>query len=461
MRAALERLDKNQVSLQIEVEAEQVDEALQKAYQKVVKRVNIPGFRKGRVPRPILEARLGKEVLYEEALDILLPKAYQEAVQEQEVEPIDQPKVDVIQMEQGQPLIFKATVEVLPEVKLGNYKGIEAVKPEVKVGEEEVEAQLKLLQQRHARLVDAGEGPVDDGDIAVINLEATVDGKPEPRLGGRGQAVEVGSGKFIPGFEAHLLGMKLGEEKEFTLHLPSLYQYPDLEGKEALFKTKVVGIKRKELSPIDDEFARDVSECANLQELKDQLRNKLEEVGHLNARRIFTERVVQKAVEQAGVELPDTLVKRQMEQDTQDFIQRLAYQRLNLEDYLRITNKDFDTVQKDIEAGARETVKRSLVLGAIAKAEGIKVTPEEVDAEINDMAAQYNMDTGKLRKILEDRGQLSSIEQSILMQKVQDFLRENAVELPDEPVTGEAGEVTGAGETTGVPEGTEQNSQGE
>ncbi|HHW41178.1 MAG TPA: trigger factor [Syntrophomonadaceae bacterium] len=461
MRAALERLDKNQVTLQIEVEADQVEDALQKAYQKVVKRVNIPGFRRGKVPRPILEARLGKEVLYEEALDILLPQAYREAVQQQEVEPIDQPKIDVIQMEKGRPLIFKATVEVLPEVKLGNYKGIEAVKPEVKVGDDEVEAHLKLLQQRHARLVDAGDGTVDDGDIAVINLEATVDGKPEPRLGGQERSVEVGSGKFIPGFEAHLLGMKLGEEKEFTLHLPSLYQYPDLEGKEACFKVKVVGIKRKELSPIDDEFARDVSECSNLQELKEQLRNKLEEVGRLNARRIFTERVVQKVVEQAEVELPEILVKRQMEQDTQDFIRRLAYQRLNLEDYLRITNKDFDTVQKDLEAGARDAVKRSLVLGAIAKAEGIKVTPEEVEAEINDMAAQYNMETDKLRKSLEERGQLASIEEGILMQKVQEFLRENAVELPDEPVTGEAGEETGAGEMAGVPGGTEEVSPGE
>lgn len=445
MRATLERLEKNQVALEIEVDAEQVDEALQKAYQRLVKRVTVPGFRKGKVPRPILEARLGKEVFYEEALDILLPKAYEEALKEKEIEPIDKPKIDIIQMEKGKPLIFKAMVEVLPEVKLGRYKGVKAVKPEVKVGEEEVEAQLKLLQQRHAKLVDVSEGLVDDGDIAVVDIEASVEGKPEPRLSAKERFVEVGAGRFIPGFDAHLLGMKLGEEKEFALHLPALFHYHDLEGKEAQFKVKVVGIKRKELSPIDDEFARDVSECSSLQELKEQLRNKLEEIGKINAKRIFTERVVKIVVDEAEVELPETLVRRQVEQDIQDFVQGLAFQNMVLEDYLRAVNKDFEAFKKELEDKARETLKRTLVLDAIAKAEGIKVTPEELEAEINDMAAQYNMETDKLRRLLEERGQLAMIEKRMLREKVEEFLRENAVELSEEEAAQEAAEGTGAG----------------
>ncbi|MGB9791732.1 MAG: trigger factor [Thermacetogeniaceae bacterium] len=452
MRAALERLEKNQVALEIEVEAEQVDEALQKAYQRLVKRVTVPGFRKGKVPRPILEARLGKEVFYEEALEILLPKAYEEALKEKEIEPIDKPKIDIIQMERGKPLIFKATVEVLPEVKLGNYKGVKAVKPEVKVGEEEVEAQLKLLQQRHARLVDVSKGLVDDGDIAIIDIEAFVDGKPEPRLAAKERSVEVGAGRFIPGFDAHLLGMEVGEEKEFTLHLPSIFHYSDLEGKEAQFKVKVVGIKRKELSPIDDEFARDVSECSSLEELKQQLRNKLEEVGKINANRIFTERVVKIVVDEAEVELPETLVRRQVEQDIQDFVQGLAFQNLVLDDYLRAVNKDFETFKKELEAKARETLKRTLVLDAIAKAEGIRVTPEELEAEINDMAAQYNMETDKLRKLLEERGQLTMIERRMLREKVEEFLRENAVELSEEAAAEESGEEASVGVEEGVSE---------
>lgn len=431
MRATLERIEKNQVSLHVEVEADQVEEALEKAYRKVVRKVSIPGFRKGRVPRPILEARLGKQVLYEEALEMLLPQAYQEAVRETAIDPIDQPKIDVVQLEAGQPLIFKATVEVMPEVKLGPYKGVAAVMPEVKVGDEEVELHLKMLQQRHARLVDAGEGPVDDGDIAVIDYDATVSGRPEPRLSGREQAVEVGSGKFIPGFEAHLLGAKAGEEKEFTLSLPSLFNISDLAGKDARFKVKIAAVKRKELSPLDDEFARDVSECSTLAELKAQIRNKLEEVGRLNARRIFTQRVVEKVVAQAEVDVPEVLVKREAEREQARFLQRLALQRMDLDQYLRLINKDFAAWQADFEKRAREAVKERLVLGAIAKAEGLKVTPEELEEEIKTLAAQYGLDHEELRKNLEEKDQLGSVEEGVLLEKVQRFLADHALVLPD------------------------------
>lgn len=433
MRAALESIEKNQASIHVEVEEERVAEALDKAYHIVVKKVVIPGFRKGRVPRPVLEARLGKEVLYQEALEILLKDAYKEAVEETAIEPINTPEIDVIQMEEGKPLIFDMKVEVLPEVDLGDYKGVTAVIPEVKVGDYEVETHLKMLQERNARLVDAGDKAINDGDVAVIDLEASVDGNEEPRLSGQDQVVEVGAARFIPGFEGQLIDMKAGDEKEFSLNLPSVFQLKDLEGKEAQFKVKVVAVKSKEFPVLDDEFARDVSECTTLEELKEELRTKLEETGHRHAKRILKERVVAKVVENAEVEVPETLLKRQLEIETNQFVRRLAMQRLNLDDYLQMAKKDSDELRQEMEARAQEIVKTKLVMGAVAKAEGIKVTPEELAEEIDDLAAQYNLETEKLQADLEATNKVAVIEEGLLFEKVQDFLAANAEVLTEEP----------------------------
>lgn len=438
MRATLESIEKNQAKIHVEVEEEVVAKALDQAYRKVVKRAVIPGFRKGKTPRPILEARLGKEVLYEEALEILLSDAYKKAIEETAIEPINQPEIDVVQLEEGKPFIFEAKVEVLPEVKLGEYKGVSAVIPEVKVDDEEVDAHLKLLQQRHAKLVDASDKEVNDGDIAVVDLEIKVDGKVEERLSGSERYVEVGTARFIPGLDAHLLGMKVNEEKTFTMDLPSVFQYKDIEGKEAEFKVKVVAVKKKELPELDDEFAKDVSEHATLEELKEGLRKKIEETGHINAKRIFKERVVTKVVDQAEVEIPETLLKQQLEVETNRFVQRLAMQRLTLDDYLKMANKDSDGLRQDLEARAQLAVKTRLVLDAIAKAEGIKVTTEELNQEIEDLAAQYDLEAEKVRADLEARGQLSALEEELLLEKVQNFLADNAVALTEEPVQEEA-----------------------
>jgi trigger factor len=438
MRTTLESIEKNQAKIHVEVEEETVAKALDQAYRKVVKRAVIPGFRKGRTPRPILEARLGKEVLYEEALEILLADAYKKAVQETAIEPIDQPDIDVVQLEEGKPFIFDAKVEVLPEVKLGEYKGISAVIPEVKVEDDEVESHLKLMQQRHAKLVDAGDKEVDDGDVAVIDLDVTVDGEVEERLSGAEKYVEVGAAKFIPGLDAHLLGMNVNEEKNFTMNLPSVYQHNDLEGKEAEFKVKVTAVKKKEFPELDDEFAKDVSEFATLEEFKEDVRKRIEETGHINAKRIFKERVITKVVDEAEVEIPDTLLKQQLEEETNRFVQRLAMQRLTLDDYLKMSNKDSDGLREDLEARARIAVKTRLVLDAIAKAEEIKVTPEELNQEIDDLAAQYNLEAEKIRADLEARGQLGVLEEGLLFDKVQDFLADNAVALTEEPAQDEA-----------------------
>jgi trigger factor len=325
MQVTLESIEKNQASIHVEVEEEKVAAALDQAYRKVVKRVVIPGFRKGKTPRSILEARLGKEVLYEEAVEILLAEAYEEAVRETAIEPIQQPEIDIVQMEEGKPFIFDVKVEVLPEVELGESKGVSAVVPEVKVGDDEVENQLKLLQQRHGRLVDAGDKAIDDGDVAVIELETKIDGDIEPRLTKSEQPIEVGAAKFIPGLDAHLLGMNVSEEKEFTMNLPSVYQYEDLEGKEAEFKVKVTAVKVKEYPELDDEFAKDVSEYSTLDEFKEFMRTKMEETGHINAKRIFKERVVSKVVDGVEVDIPESLLNQQLRQETLTKITKAGY----------------------------------------------------------------------------------------------------------------------------------------
>ena len=456
MQASLERLENNQVALQVEVAAEQVDEALGKAYYQVVKRVNIPGFRKGHVPRPILEARLGKEALYEDALDILLPQAYQDAVKEHAIEPIGKPETDVVQFEKGKPLIFKIKVEVLPEVKLGDYKGIEAEMPEVKVGDDEVENHLNMLQHRHARLIDAGDEPADDGNIVVIDYEATVGGKPEPRLSGKERSIEVGAHKFIPGFDARLLGAKAGQELEFTLQLPSTFQIAELEGKEAQFKVQVTGVKHKELSVVDDEFAKDVSDCTTLDEFKAQIRKNLEEVGIYNAKRIFTERVVTKVVEMAEVEPPESLVKEQLNEEYNEFARTLSSQKMDMNTYLHLVKKEPEALKQDLQNKAREIVKGRLVFSAIAKAEEMQVAPEELDQEIEDLAAQYGTENAKLRKALEDKGQMGSLEKSLLLDKVQKFLSDNAKPIPPAEEKSETlQQETEAGQSTAQEPGTE------
>lgn len=440
MQATLESIEKNQASVHVEVEEEKVAKALEQSYRKVVKSVTIPGFRKGKAPRSILEARLGKEVLYEEAVEILLAEAYQEAIRETAIEPIQQPEIDIVQIEEGKPFIFDVKVEVLPEVELGEYKGVSAVIPEVKVGDDEIEQQLELLQQQHARLVDAGDKAVDDGNVAAIELETKIDGEIEARLTNTEQLIEVGAAKFIPGLDAHLLGMNVAEEKEFTMNLPSVFQYKDLEGKEAEFKVKVTAVKVKEYPELDDEFAKDVSECSTLDEFKEFMRQRIEETGNINAKRIFKERVVDKVVEGVQLDVPESLVRQQLEQETNSFVQRLARQQLSVDDYLKMSNSDNEGLRKYLEESALINVKTRLVLNAVAKAEGIKVTPEELEQEIDDLSAQYNIEADKLRKDLEASSQLAFFEEGLLFDKVQDFLAENAVALTEEPAQDEEGQ---------------------
>ena len=392
MRATLESIEKNQAKIHVEVEEEAVARALDQAYRKVVKRAVIPGFRKGKTPRPILEARLGKEVLYEEALEILLSDAYKKAIQETAIEPINQPEIDVVQLEEGKPFIFDATVEVLPEVKLGEYKGVSAVIPEVKVDDEEVDAHLKLLQQRHAKIVDAGDKEVNDGDIAVVDLEVTVDGNVEERLSGSERYVEVGTARFIPGLDAHLLGMNVNEEKTFTMNLPSVFQYKDLEGKEAEFKVKVTAVKKKELPELDDEFAKDISDFDTLEELRANIRKNLEDEATRRTNEKMENKLLELIAEDSEVEIPESMIKREAEYLYGLFIQRLAMDGIGEEYYLNATGRSKEEMLAAFDPQARTRIVQDLIIEAVREKEGIDVSEEEVDDRIKEYMSEYNAD---------------------------------------------------------------------
>ncbi|GEA16395.1 trigger factor [Moorella sp. E308F] len=438
MKATVEKLDKHQVLLEIEVEAPRVQKALDQAYRRLVKRVNIPGFRKGKAPRFILERYIGKEPIYNEAVEIVIPPAYKEAVAEHQLEPIDHPEVEIVKVEEGEPLIFKARVEVKPEVHLGTYKGLEVERPEVKVSEEDIDAYLKSLQERYATIKNIEDEPAAAGDIVVIDFKGTVEGQPYPGLEGNNYHLELGSGTFVPGFEEQLVGARLNEERTVTVTFPADYHKEDLAGKEAVFQVAIRGIKRKELAPLDDEFAKDVSECETLAELRQDIRRRLEERQRQEIDAAVRQAVVAKAVAAATVDLPEIMVKRRIESRLRELERNLHARKITLGEFLNNTGKTMDDLEKEFQPGAERDVKTELVLEAIAKAENIAATEEDIEAEIEKMARIFRQDAAEVRKNL---GDLSLLKYDIMIKKTIDFLVEHSVAVPPrEGGEGETGE---------------------
>ncbi|MDK2815723.1 MAG: trigger factor [Moorella sp. (in: firmicutes)] len=438
MKATVEKLDKHQVLLEIEVEAPRVQKALDQAYRRLVKRVNIPGFRKGKAPRFILERYIGKEPIYNEAVEIVIPPAYKEAVAEHQLEPIDHPEVEIVKVEEGEPLIFKARVEVKPEVHLGTYKGLEVERPEVKVSEKDIDAYLKSLQERYATIKNIEDEPAAAGDIVVIDFKGTVEGQPYPGLEGNNYHLELGSGTFVPGFEEQLVGARLNEERTVTVTFPADYHKEDLAGKEAVFQVAIRGIKRKELAPLDDEFAKDVSECETLAELRQDIRRRLEERQRQEIDAAVRQAVVAKAVAAATVDLPEIMVKRRIESRLRELERNLHARKITLGEFLNNTGKTMDDLEKEFQPGAERDVKTELVLEAIAKAENIAATEEDIEAEIEKMARIFRQDAAEVRKNL---GDLSLLKYDIMIKKTIDFLVEHSVAVPPrEGGEGETGE---------------------
>jgi len=431
MKASWEKTDKNQGVLTVEVDAEQFSLALDRAFKKVVQKVNVPGFRKGKVPRPIFEKRFGVEALYNDAIDLILPQAYREAVDSTGIFPVDRPEIDVEQVEKGKSFIFKATVTVKPEVELGQYKGLEIEKKEFNVTDEDVEKELQQRRERVASIdvVEDEEATLQEGDHALIDFEGFVDG--EAFDGGQAENFNlvIGSGTFIPGFEDQLVGMKKGEEREINVTFPDEYHAEELAGKPALFKVRLNEIKRKNLPELDDEFAKDVSEFETLEEFKQDLRNKLEEKAKADAEAYKRDAVVEKAAENATIDIPEVMIDNEAHRMVHEFEERLHYQGLTLETYYQFTGLDHDSLKDQFKENAEKRVRINLTLEAIAEKENIEVSEDEIEAELDKLAELYKRDKDEVKRILEAQGALDSIKSDLRIRKTIDLLVEQSKEV--------------------------------
>lgn len=424
MSAKWEKQEGNQGVLTIEVEAAKVNEGLDAAFKKVVKQVNVPGFRKGKMPRGMFEKRFGVESLYQDALDIILPEAYANAIEETGIEPIDRPEIDVEQMEKGKDLVFTAKVQVKPEVKLGDYKGLEVEKVDDEVTAEDVEAELTSLQEKQAELVVKEEGKAEEGDTVTMDFEGFVDG--EAFEGGQADnySLELGSGQFIPGFEEQLVGVAAGEEKDVEVSFPEEYHAAELAGKAATFKVKIHEIKAKELPALDDEFAKDADEeVETLAELKEKIENRLKESKKTEAETAVREALVEKASENAEVEIPDVMVDAEVDRMMQEFGQRLQMQGMTLELYFQFSGQSEEDLRGQMKEDAGKRVRTNLTLEAIAAVENLEVTDEEAEEEVNKMAEQYNMSADNIKQAL---GGLDTLKADLKVRKALEFLVDNS-----------------------------------
>lgn len=427
--ATMEKLEGSKVKLTIEVSAEQFEAATQKAYQKAGKRFNVPGFRKGKAPRKVIENMYGPLAFFDDAFDIVYPEAYQAAVAEQGVEPVDRPDVSIETLPDGEkPLVFSLVVAVKPEVELGAYKGIEVEKRAYNVTDDEVDAAIAQLQEGVARMVDV-DRPVENGDTVNLDYSGSVDGVKFDGGTAQGQTLTIGSGQFIPGFEEQMVGMATGEEKDIEVTFPEEYHAENLAGKKAVFAVKVNGIQVKELPALDDEFAKDVSEYDTLEALREAKRKELLEQAEKNAKIEKENDVVRKAVENANVEIPDAMVERQIDSFLQDMGYRLQMQGISLEDYLKYTNTEISALRDQYRADAALRVKSQLVLEAISKAEKIGATPEEISDKVAEYAKQFgNMTLEDFEKNLQADDRQYFADQ-VVVEKTLALLVDNAKEV--------------------------------
>lgn len=427
--ATMEKLEGSKVKLTIEVSAEQFEAATQKAYQKAGKRFNVPGFRKGKAPRKVIENMYGPLAFFDDAFDIVYPEAYQAAIAEQGVEPVDRPDVSIETLPEGEtPLVFSLVVAVKPEVELGAYKGIEVEKRAYNVTDDEVDAAIAQLQEGVARMVDV-DRPVENGDTVNLDYSGSVDGVKFDGGTAQGQTLTIGSGQFIPGFEEQMVGMAVGEEKDIEVTFPEEYHAENLAGKKAVFAVKVNGIQVKELPTLDDEFAKDVSEYDTLEALRDAKRQELLEQAEKNAKIQKENDVVRKAVENATVEVPDAMVERQIDSFLQDMGYRLQMQGISLEDYLKYTNTEISALRDQYRADAALRVKSQLVLEAISKAEAIEATPEEIGDKVAEYAKQFgNMTVEDFEKNLQADDRQYFADQ-VVVEKTLALLVENVKEV--------------------------------
>ena len=413
----------NEIKLEVTIEAEKFDEAIKKVYFKSAKYFNIPGFRKGKAPIQIVEKYYGKEIFYEDAFNEVAGEALEQAVQENKIEAVSRPNVDIIQIEKGKDLIFTAILQTKPEAELGKYKGIEIPKIEYNVKDEDIEKELKQMQEHNARLVTVDNRAVENGDITVIDFEGFVDGKAFDGGKAENHELEIGSGSFIPGFEDQVIGMKIDEEKDINVKFPDEYFSKELAGKDATFKVKLHEIKKKELPKLDDEFAKDVSEFDTLKELKADIKEKQEKNNSEKEKYETQDAVIKAVCENIKVEIPSGMIELEIDNMLKDIETRLSYQGLKLDQYFQMMGKTEEDVRKEYEPQAIEAIKSRLALEAVIKAEKIEVTEEEIEEKIKEMAKNYGKSEEELIK---NENIKNYIKQGVESEKAIEFLVKNA-----------------------------------
>ena len=391
---SVEKQEKSAVELVIEIGGEEFEAAVQKAYLKQRSKINVPGFRKGKAPRKVIEGMFGSGVFYEDAINELYPKAYADAVEQEKLDVVSWPNVEVLEAGKDG-LTFKATVTIRPEVKLGEYKGLTAEKEEVKLTDEDIDGELKPYINRATRMVTV-EREAQNGDTVVIDFEGFLDGKPFEGGKGEGHSLELGSGSFVPGFEEQLVGAKAGDEKDLDITFPEDY-HADLAGKAVVFKVKVNEVKEKQLPAIDDEFAKDVSEFDTLEEFKKDLAAKLTERREAQAKRAFESAIMEQVMDNMEVEIPDPMVDFEADQMVEDMARRIQAQGIPFEQYLAMTGMNMDMFRAQAKLSAMERVRRDLALGAVIAAEGIEISDEELEAEYNRLAEEYKMELDQVK----------------------------------------------------------------
>ncbi len=428
MSVQVEKLEKNMAKLTIEVSAEEFESGLEKAYQQNKNRISLPGFRKGKAPRKMIERMYGAAIFYEDAANALIPGAYTKAAAECGEEVMSRPEIDVVQIEKGKPFIFTAEVALKPVVTLGEYKGLEVEKAVIEVSEEEVDKEVDRERENNSRMIDVDDRPVADGDRIKLDFEGFVDGVPFDGGKGTDYPLAIGSNSFIPGFEEQLIGAEIGAEVEVNVTFPEDYHAAELAGKPAVFKCKVNEIKVKELPDADDEFAKDVSEFDTLAEYKDDIRAKMLERKTADAKNAKEAKVVEKAVENATLEVPDVMVTEQVENMLEDFRRRIESQGITFEQYMQFTGMTPAQLDEQMKPEALKRIQNSLVLEAIAKAEQIEISEEKLDAEITKMAESYKMEADKLKEILGD-AEKEQMKSDLAIQAAADMIVEAAVEV--------------------------------
>ena len=415
----------NEVKIEITIEAEKFENAIKKVYFQNAKYFNIPGFRKGKAPQAIVEKYYGKEIFYEDAFNDIASEEYEKAVEENKLEVVSRPKIDIVTMEKGQDVVFTAVVSTKPEVELGKYKGIEIEKIEYNVEDSDVESNLKQMQEKNARVTSV-ETPVENGNIALIDFEGFVDGKAFEGGKGENYSLEIGSGSFIPGFEDQVIGMKIDDEKDVNVKFPEDYFSKDLAGKDATFKVKVHEIKKKELPELDDEFAKDVSEFDTLEELKNSIKQRLINENAQKAKYEKEDAVMKVVTSEMKADIPEGMVEVEIDNMVKDMEKRMSYQGLKLEQYLKMLNKTEADFRKEFEPQAIEAIKSRLALEAIIKNEKIEASEREVKDKLEEMAKNY----GKTAEELEKNDNIKEyIKQGIENEKAIEFLVQNAKEV--------------------------------